>query len=170
MDKLKLSKELRLLEKFLKQNLNVDFINYPLCDEERLELLNWDTFESKKQIILPLLKGYQRLARIIPYFFHESIIDFIRAGFNSAVQIASLPRSVFLTKCQTIIPIQQSFAKLIYRNAVIERNCIALRHINLSQYNNPYLRKLPFKMKNASSRISNFIDYNDIRIEDSLGG
>lgn len=62
----------------------------------------------------------------------------------SAIQIAAMPRPVFLEKWLALFPGEESLGETVYRHAVARRAYVLLHHIRRVQDNEPHYRAARF--------------------------
>src|SRR5262245_32156969 len=62
-------------------------------DDAGLDALSWR--ELERETLVPLLKAYQRLVRILPPGEERRALPLLESGLHSAIQIADLPRDEF---------------------------------------------------------------------------
>ncbi|MBD1584497.1 hypothetical protein [Pseudoalteromonas sp. S16_S37] len=138
------TRNLTSLNNFLRKNKKIDFRNINLNNEKSINEFNWQSLTDEKIPILEQLKSYQRLLRILPpkddVFGPEKIAkQLLKNDFKSALQIAEMPKKVFLSKTKSIFK-DDVLANQVYKNALFKRKVVALQYINRTQLSEPHTR------------------------------
>lgn len=112
-------------------------------DAAGLEALNWR--ELERQIVVPLLKAYQRLLRILPSGEERRALPLLESGLHSAIQIAGIPRDEFMRRWGALFPGDDPLGLAVHRAALSRRSDLVLHHIHEVQRNEPHYRAARFK-------------------------
>src|SRR4051794_18194730 len=89
------------LTELLKRNPDVDWRSFEFRDAGLIDQLDWqldqqlDRPSDARAELLPWLKAYQRLLRILPPTEDRRAWRLLKLGLHSAIQIASLSRDDF---------------------------------------------------------------------------
>ena len=135
--------DINQLDSFLQNNPSVDWRDANLHDEEDIATYHWDGLEAAKEAVLKLLKAYQRLLRVLPEDLKQAgqtAIDLLKAGFNSALQIANTAKNIFIQATLEIFGNDRDLAERVYQRAIACRKSLALRYLNLAQGSEPHAR------------------------------
>lgn len=134
---------LRLAElcRLIETNRTVDWRAVVL--DATLAALDWG--ELDLEAVVPLLKAYQRLLRILPIGEEHRALALLDSGLHSAVQIADLARDEFLDRWGALFPGEHDFGLAVHRAAVSRRSELLLHHINEVQRTEPHYRAARFK-------------------------
>jgi len=132
------------LESFLTQNNGIDYKIFNFLNDESIENLNWSGFEDNKDDFLLLLKGYQRLLRIMPKEKENSVFMLLKSGFHSALQICTKSRKEFMKSISEYIQDDYTTAEKIYSNALEKRGAILIQYMNMLQNNEPHISAARF--------------------------
>lgn len=65
-------------------------------------------------------------------------------GLSSAMQIAAMPKPVFLEKWRTLFPGEEALGETVYRHAVARRAYVLLHRIRKVQDSEPHYRAARF--------------------------
>ena len=131
--------DINQLNSFLQNNPSVDWRNANLHDEENIATYHWDGLEAAKEAMLKLLKAYQRLLRVLPEDLKQAgqaAIALLKAGFNSALQIANTAKNIFIQGTLEIFGNDRDLAERVYQRAIACRKSLA----NLAQGSEPHAR------------------------------
>jgi hypothetical protein len=112
-------------------------------DRAVLDALDWR--ELDPAVIVPLLKAYQRLLRILPPGEDHRALLLLDSGLHSAIQIADLARDELLRRWGALFPGEQALGLAVHRAAIARRGELLLHHINEVQRNEPHYRAARFK-------------------------
>lgn len=129
--------------RFLDQNGATDFQQVNLLSDEETASLNFESFSDKKDEILELAKGYQRLLRIIPRQDREAALTLLSHEIHSALQIAKMTRKDFMGRFAILLKDEQ-LADAIYQNALKKRGVILLQYLDVYQNNEPHIKAARF--------------------------
>ena len=138
-------KNIEALTKFLEQNKGVDFTTFDLSTENGIEKLNFKNLIKKKQSLLPLIKAYQRLLRIVPDREKNTALVLLEEGVHSALQITSMTRKDFVAKFLQPFGGNREFIEKIYHNALNKRSVLLIQYMNMLQNNEPHISAARFK-------------------------
>lgn len=114
-----------------------------VLDDAGLAALDWG--ELDREAVVPLLKAYQRVLRILPAGEEHRALPLLEAGLHSAVQIADLARDEFLRRWGALFPGEDALGLAVHRAAISRRGELLLHHINEVQRNEPHYRAARFK-------------------------
>ncbi len=131
------------LQTLLRSNPTTDWRRFVLDTEASLSTLELDGVSP--HVALPLLQAYQRIVRILPPGEERRAEALIDAGLHSAIQIASIPKHVFLTQWSELFPEEEALAQNVYRAALSRRSELLHQHLNEVQRNEPHYRATRFK-------------------------
>ena len=135
--------DINLLTLLLKNNPSVDWRNANLHDAQSIATYNRDGLEADEEALLKLIKAYQRLLRVLPEDLKQAgqtAIDLLKAGFNSALQIANTAKNTFIQGTLEIFGNDRDLAERVYQRAIACRKGVALKYMNLAQNAEPYVR------------------------------
>ena len=128
--------QINLFKQWLADHSNYDWLQMNWQDEAVLSPLLGEEFAT----LLPLLKAYQRLLRIIPAGHEELALPLLASGLHSAVQIASLASQQFLELTRDLVPEQPEVMETIYRYAQLKRSQLVVQYMNILQNQEPHVR------------------------------
>ena len=129
------------LSRVIKQNSEINFVNYDFQKNHQADNINWQGLENKKEAIIPLLLAYQRMLRISPDASQETALSILKLKFHSAIQIASFTRKDFINIWNEAYPEQNKLGLDIYENALKKRSSVLLEYMNIYQNNEPHIKK-----------------------------
>ncbi len=129
---------------FLGQNQGVDFLVFNLQDEENISRLNFDNLAEKKAALVPQIKAFQRLLRIIPEKDQEAALALMKQGIHSALQIAAMTRRDFMGRFADLFQDSGKLADAIYKNALEKRSAILIQYMNILQNGEPHISAARF--------------------------
>lgn len=112
-------------------------------DNAGLAALDWGELEPAAMV--PLLKAYQRVLRILPPDEEHRALPLLDSGLHSAVQIADLARDEFLRRWGVLFPGEDALGLAVHRAALSRRSELLLHHVNEVQRNEPHYRAARFK-------------------------
>ena len=133
-----------LLKQFLDQNRGVDFQFFDLRDEVSINGLNFENLTDQKTELISLLKGFQRLIRIIPEKNRDAALLLMKQGVHSALQIAAMTRRDFLGKYAGLFNDNEVLADAIYKSALKKRSMILVQYMNILQNGEPHISAARF--------------------------
>lgn len=133
-----------LLKQFLDQNRGVDFQFFDLRDEVNINGLNFENLTDRKTELISLLKGFQRLVRIIPEKNRDAALLFMKQGVHSALQIAAMTRRDFMGTYAGLFNDNGEMADAIYKNALKKRSMILVQYMNILQNGEPHISAARF--------------------------
>lgn len=112
-------------------------------DEAGLAALDWR--ELEREAMVPLVKAYQRLVRILPPGEEPRALPLLESGLHSAIQIAGIPRDEFARRWAALFPGDDALGLAVHRAALSRRSDLLLHHIHGVQRNEPHYRAARFK-------------------------
>jgi hypothetical protein len=130
------------LQRLIAASLSVDWRAVAL-DEAGLAALDWR--ELEREALVPLVKAYQRLVRILPPGEEPRALPLLESGLHSAIQIADLPRDEFARRWAALFPGDDALGLAVHRAALSRRSALLLHHIYDVQRNEPHYRAARFK-------------------------
>jgi hypothetical protein len=130
------------IRRLIEANQSVDWRAVAL-DETGLAALDWG--ELEREAIVPVLRAYQRVLRILPAGEEHRALPLLEAGLHSAIQIADLARDEFLRRWGASFPGEDALGLAVHRAAIGRRGELLLHHINEVQRNEPHYRAARFK-------------------------
>ena len=133
---------LKSLEAFLKRNSNVDFRKADLLHRNNLQKYKWGRQSQEK--VLPQLKAYQRILRIVPEDRPELAQELLKKGFNSSLQITQIPKKSFVAENLEILGGDKQLAEEIYLRAFAVKKAVTLQYLSRVQQNEPHARTAGF--------------------------
>jgi hypothetical protein len=129
------------LRPFIRQNNTINLRTIDLNDPEATSQFLWLDLEEKKSFILEALKGYQRLARIIPEENSDTIFALLKRHIHSALHIAAIPRAQFFNTYSNIFDNDREFIEKTYQNALAVRAAIVRHYLAVKQHNEPHIKQ-----------------------------
>lgn len=123
-------------------NPSVDWRTVAL-DEAGLAALDWR--ELEREALVPLVKAYQRLVRILPPGEERRALPLLESGLHSAIQIADISRDEFARRWAALFPGDDALGLAVHRAALSRRSDLLLHHIHDVQRNEPHYRAARFK-------------------------
>jgi hypothetical protein len=135
--------ELAGLERLIEANPSIDWRQIALDAPRALEALVW--CELEPAAMEPLLKAYQRLARILPASEERRALRLLERGLHSAIQIANLSRDEFVRCWSELFPGESALGLAVHGAALGRRSELLLRHVDNIQRNEPHYRAARFK-------------------------
>ena len=130
------SQQVSVLKQWLADHSDYDWLQMNWQDETVLKPL----LGEESATLLPLLKAYQRLLRIIPTGYENLALPLLASGLHSAVQIASLASQQFLELTRDLVPEQPEVMEAIYRYAQLKRSQLVVQYMNILQNQEPHVR------------------------------
>lgn len=121
------------LEKVLSHNQEVDWRTYDLYSETKLSSLSWKGIGKQKAATIELLKGYQRLLRLVGTDNGPIAIGLLRKGVHSALQIAAMARTQFISEFKNLWPDSEESAEIVYQRALQVRSKLLLEYMKIKQ-------------------------------------
>jgi len=134
---------LSALQRLLEANPSVDWPTIDLEALGALDALAW--LELEPETFMPLLKAYQRLARVLPVSEEGRAIPLLESGLHSAIQIANIPKDEFTRRWAALFPGEAPLGEVVHRSAIARRSTLLLHHVNNVQSNEPHYRAARFK-------------------------
>ena len=120
---------LAYLKKWLAQNKNVNLLSATFNDPASIDAMNWKKLEDQKAEIIPQLKAYQRLLKILPRKNNKLILDLLKANIHSAIQVASMPKQNFISTYSHLFSGKEAAAEIFYNKALAIKTQLLLRHV-----------------------------------------
>jgi len=134
---------LSALQRVIEANPSVDWPTIALDTREALDALQWRELDPEP--IMPLLKAYQRLVRILPVSEEGRAFLLLESGLHSAVQIANIPKDEFARRWAALFPGEAALGEAVHLRALARRSTLLLYHVNNVQSNEPHYRAARFK-------------------------
>nr|VFK12249.1 MAG: hypothetical protein BECKLPF1236B_GA0070989_10324 [Candidatus Kentron sp. LPFa] len=137
--------DVKNLDAFLRKNKSLDLRKADLRHKPGIEACKWTGLEQEKGTLLPQLKAYQRLLRVLP---DDSAVPntaniakaLLKKGIHSALQIAYTPKKTFIEDNSKIFAGDADLAERVHRRAVACRKGVVLKYMHLSQGLEPHAR------------------------------
>lgn len=140
------------LDMFLQHYENIDFANFQNLKEKCESSFDWQKYFDDLETFRILLLAYQRLVKILPEKDMKVIHFLFKKGIHSAIQIASIPPSVFYSLFDDLKLDNLKIPDKIYENAMKQRNTVNLMYLDYLQKNEPYYKNARFNnVKNRDS-------------------
>ncbi len=117
------------LKRFISQNKTVNLSTVNLGDPATISGFSWSGLEAGKAEMVKALKAYQRLARIIPGENPDIILALLEKNIHSALQIAAIPRPLFLNTYSNMFGKNTDLMERVYRNALAVRAAVVRRYL-----------------------------------------
>lgn len=117
------------LKKWLAQNKNVDLVSAMFNHPASVDAMNWKKLEDQKAEIIPQLKAYQRLLKILPRKNNKLILNLLGANIHSAIQVASMPKQNFITTYSHLFSGKEAAAEIFYNKALAIKTQLLLKHV-----------------------------------------
>ena len=134
---------LSALQRLLEANPSVDWPTIALEGPGARDALAWLALEP--EAVMPLLKAYQRLVRILPASEEGRALLLLESGLHSAIQIANIPKDEFVRRWTALFPGEGALGEAIHRSAIARRSTLLLHHVNNVQSHEPHYRAARFK-------------------------
>lgn len=123
------------LEKILSQNRDIDWRSFDLYSDSTLASLSWKGIGKQKGATIDLLKGYQRLVRLLDSNDTSIAIPLLQQGIHSALQIAGMPQTQFFSQFGDLWTDSTESADAVYQRAVQVRSKLLLEYMKIKQNN-----------------------------------
>lgn len=117
------------LKKWLAQNKKVDLLTATFNNPASVDAMNWKKLEDQKTEIIPQLKAYQRLLKILPRKNNKLILNLLGANIHSAIQVASMPKQSFITTYSNLFSGKEAAAEVFYDKALAIKTQLLLKHV-----------------------------------------
>ena len=127
----------------LERNPDVDWRAFNFRDASLCDRLAWGQDEQAE--LLPWLKAYQRLLRILPEAEDGRALRLLTAGLHSAIQIASLSRADFSRCWSELFPGEEELGRAVQDTARSRRSELLHQYIHDLQRNEPHYRSARFR-------------------------
>jgi len=128
--------QLNLFKQWLADHGDYDWLRMDWQNEAVLTPL----LGKEPDTLLPILKAYQRLLRIIPQDHQDIAVSLLEQGLHSAVQIASFSNSQFLELTRDLVPNQPEVQEMIYKQAQLKRSQLVVQYMNILQNHEPHVQ------------------------------
>jgi len=129
------------LNKFLRQNKNLDWNKVNFVNQKQLEDLNWKGLENNRGKVLKEVKAYQRLVRILGENDPKTIRALLKENIHSAIQIAAMPKKEFKKQCAAIFKKDERMDE-VYKKATAIRSQLLLLYMNNLQNSEPHANQM----------------------------
>jgi hypothetical protein len=133
------------LQHVLEANASIDWRTFSFDTPDLPRALQWRGYEGQRDELVPLLKAYQRLLRILPEREEHRALPLLRTGLHSALQIAGLPRDEFARRWAELFPGEVELGNTVHQNALGRRSYVLLQHIQSVQSSEPHYRATRFR-------------------------
>jgi hypothetical protein len=130
--------EIKRLFKLIDQNEDFDLQSANLLSNKTINSLNWKGLEKFKDQLVPHLKMYQRLQRVLTADDRVLISSLMQSNIHSAIQIASIPKSKFISNYGELFNNDIELIEKTYQKATAIRSQILIRHIAEVQKTEPH--------------------------------
>jgi hypothetical protein len=136
--------DLGKLGAFLGKNKEIDFRTADLLHAPNLDHYNWAGLEDEKESLIPQLKAYQRMLRVVPPHREDLAQKLLKNGIQSSLQIASTPKKSFIQDNLQLFDNDDAIATQVYLRAVALRKAVALQYVSQVQQSEPHIRTTGF--------------------------
>jgi len=117
------------LDKWIVQNKKIDLRTIRLNDTPSNDAINWKGLEDFQSEIIPQLKAYQRVSKILPEKNHQLILNLLQANIHSAIQVASMSKQNFISTYSHLFSSKKITAEIFYNKALAIKTKLLLRHV-----------------------------------------
>lgn len=131
------------LDHLIEMNPLINWCAIVLDDPDTRAAIHW--CELDPETMVPLVKAYQRLVRILPAGEEPRALPLLQSGLHSAIQIAGIPRDEFLRRWGALFPGEDALGLAVHRAALGRRSELVLHRIHEVQRNEPHYRAARFK-------------------------
>jgi hypothetical protein len=131
------------LMRLLEANQGLEWRTIALTGDAALDALRWDGVDPAAGA--GLLKAYQRILRVLADGEEARAMPLLKAGFESALQIAGTPRAEFQRRWGEVFPGEEPLADAVHASARSVRAFVALHHVHSVQNQEPHYRSARFK-------------------------
>jgi hypothetical protein len=133
------------LRHVIEANKAIDWRVFSFDDSSLPSMLQWLEHEGEQDELIPLLKAYQRLLRILSPSEDHRALPLLQAGLHSAIQIANIPQDQFAHQWAVLFPGEAALGEAVHRSAISRRSTLLLHHVNAIQSNEPHYRAARFR-------------------------
>ena len=140
----KKSINLKQLNAFLRKNKTVDFRKADLLNASNIDKYKWSGLEKEKESLIKQLKAYQRMLRLVPTDRDDLAKKLLTTGIQSALQIASMSKKVFIENNLKLFENDRTLAEQVYKRAIAVRKLVTLQYIARTQQTEPHTRAARF--------------------------
>lgn len=137
--------DLSALRDLVASNATVDWREIALNDPKALDGLAWGTAATRRDELVPLLKAYQRLVRLLPAGEEGRAFPLLGDGLHSAIQIAGLSRDAFARRWSALFPGEDAAGAALHQSAISRRAALVLSHLDAVQHHEPHYRAARFR-------------------------
>jgi len=117
------------LQKWLTQNKKIDLRTAKINDASSIDAMNWKSLENFQSQIIPQLKAYQRLSKILPEPNPKLILELLQVNIHSAIQVASMSKQNFISTYSHLFSSKKLTAEMFYNNALAIKTKLLLKHV-----------------------------------------
>lgn len=128
---------LAALRRLLDLNPTVDLRTLDLDRPGIHDTLEWDGLDGVRDDVTALLEPYQRLIRVVPG--PDQACSLLESGVYSALQIASMSRSRFVTAHVGSFGGDRVAADAAYDRATVIRGAVMRRQVDIQQRHEPHV-------------------------------
>lgn len=111
--------------------------------ERSLELRRVGPAEELQTVVL-LLHAYKRVLLLLPRGEDARALTLLEDGFQSAIQIAGMPRAAFVARWGRLFPGEEALGEMVHGNAVARRSQVLLAYLKAVQEAEPHYRAARF--------------------------
>ena len=130
--------DLDKLNTFLKQNEAVDLRSVDLLHLTTTDEFAWAELAPDRESLIPQLKAYQRMLRVVPEGREDLAKKLLESGFHSSLQIAGTPKQDFIQQNSSLFGGDTALAEHVYTRAIALRKAVTLQYIAQVQQIEPH--------------------------------
>ncbi len=130
--------KLKLLEKFLSANPEIDFFSVNLFDPAILASLSWKGTGRYKARITKEIQAFQRLTKILATRNDQLVFQLINAGLLSAIQVAAMSKKKFMNEMAAVFGGDLDQMEHFYQRALQIRAQVLVNYMQARQNNEPH--------------------------------
>lgn len=130
--------KLKLLEKFLSANPEVDFFSANLFDPTVLASLSWKGTGRYKARITKEIQAFQRLTKILNNRNDQLVFQLMSKGILSAIQVAAMSKKKFMNETAEVFGEYQDQMENFYQRALQIRAKVLVNYMQARQNNEPH--------------------------------
>lgn len=130
--------KLKLLEKFLSANSEVDFFSVNLFDPTVLASFSWKGTGRYKARITKEIQAFQRLTKILESRNDQLVFQLMSKGILSAIQVAAMPKKRFMNELADAFGEYQYQMESFYQRALQVRAQVLVSYMQTRQNNEPH--------------------------------
>ena len=119
------------LIKLLNKNNNIDFAKVSLKNVK--VVANLKGLKAKSERDLQLLTAYQRLLKIAPQTELDTLVQLLKDGLQSAIQIADLPQHDFIKKYSPLFANDTNITIQFHESAKAIKTKVLIEFMNRKQ-------------------------------------